>query len=102
MPDRHVVPGTSCLIALSALSLLDILDEFYNGVIIPHVVMQEFGEPLPEWVKPAQGDPLVVSALRQTLGHGEAEVIAVAAQRTDALAVLDDKQHHLAPGEPLP
>ena len=92
MPDLRVVPDTTCLIGLSAVSLLDLLDELYDVVVVPEAVVQEFGEPLPSWAKPAEGDPLLVSALRQTLGPGEAEVIAVAAQSTNALAVLDDKR----------
>jgi hypothetical protein len=91
MPERRVVPDTSCLIALSTLSLLELLDELYGDVAVPQAVIQEFGEPLPEWAKPVQGDPLVVTALRESLGHGEAEVIAVAAQSTETLTVLDDK-----------
>ena len=92
MPDRRVVPDTTCLIALSAVSLLDLLHEFYDVVVVPDAVAHEFGDPLPSWVEAAQGDPVLVSALRQSLGPGEAEVIAVATQSADALAVLDDKR----------
>jgi len=92
MPDRRVVPDTTCLIALSAMSRLDLLDELYDDVVVPDAVAQEFAEPLPQWAKPVHGDPLVIAALRESLGHGEAEVIAVAAQSADALAVLDDKR----------
>jgi predicted nucleic acid-binding protein len=92
MPERQrVVVDTSCLIALSALSLLDVLEDFYEHVVVPVAVAEEFGEPLPDWMTAAQGNPLVVAALRESLGHGEAEVIAVAAQSAESLAVLDDQ-----------
>lgn len=93
MPERQrVIPDTSCLIALSALSLLDVLQRFYGQVVIPVAVAEEFGEPLPEWMTRVQANPIVVAALRESLDHGEAEVIALAAQTTGALAVLDDQR----------
>jgi hypothetical protein len=93
MPERQrVVPDTSCLIALSALSLLDVLHDFYGEVLVPAAVAEEFGEPLPEWVIQVQGNPLVIAALRESLGRGEAEVIAATAENSNTLAVLDDQR----------
>jgi hypothetical protein len=93
MPDpQRVVPDTSCLIALSALSLLDLLHEFYDEVLIPRGVAVELGEPLPAWAVLVDAAPLVVAALRDSLGLGESEVIAVAAEHPGSIAVLDDER----------
>jgi predicted nucleic acid-binding protein len=91
MPDpQRVVVDTSCLIALSALSQLELLHDFYGRVLIPRGVAQEFGEPLPDWITLVDAAPLVVAALRESLDLGEAEVIAVAAEEQGSLAILDD------------
>lgn len=93
MPERQrVVPDTSCLIALSALSLLDLLERFYGEVLVPLAVADELGEPLPPWASKVQASPLLVTALRESLGRGEAEVIALAAETPGSLAVLDDQR----------
>jgi predicted nucleic acid-binding protein len=93
MPDpQRVVPDTSCLIALSALSLLDLLREFYSEVLIPRSVASEFGEPLPAWVTLVDAAPLVVATLRESLGPGEAEVIAVAMEDPRSVAILDEQR----------
>jgi len=97
MPDPlRVVPDTSCLIALSALSLLDLLREFYGEVAVPRGVAEELGEPLPAWVTHVDAAPLVVAALRESLGLGEAEVIAVAAAHPGTVAILDDERARAA------
>jgi len=97
MPEgQRVVPDTSCLIALSALSLLEVLKDFYREVMVPHAVAEEFGEPLPEWTVRVDATPLLVAALRESLGAGEAEVIAVAAESPGAVAILDDHRARAA------
>jgi len=96
MPERRVVPDTSSLIALSTLSLLDVLEHFYGEVVVPPAVAEEFGEPLPTWVTQLEANPLLVTALRESLGRGEAEVIAVAAESPGSLAILDDQRARAA------
>ena len=50
MPDIIVIADTSCLIALTKVNQLNILQSLYQTIIIPKEVASEFGSPLPEWV----------------------------------------------------
>ena len=86
-----VVVDTSCLIALASLDLLELLEHFYGIVTIPHAVRDEFGAELPSWVaaEPA-GNAALVGALSESLGNGEAEAIALAAENPRSLLILDD------------
>ena len=90
MPDL-AIPDTSCLIGLTAGGVLDLLPRLYTAVIVPGAVATEFGDALPPWIAVAPITDLgAVRALRSSLGAGETEVIALALERPDALAVLDD------------
>lgn len=85
------IPDTSCLIGLSGGHLLDVLPRLYSEVLVPRGVVAEFGDPLPGWASPALvGNSSLVQALRSSLGLGESEVIALALEHQDAVAVLDD------------
>ncbi|MBM4396157.1 MAG: DUF3368 domain-containing protein [Deltaproteobacteria bacterium] len=85
------IPDTSCLIGLSGGRLLELLRDLYPEVTVPRGVADEFGEALPNWVSVALvGNVGQVQALRSSLGQGESEVIALALERTDSVAVLDD------------
>jgi predicted nucleic acid-binding protein len=56
----NVVSDTSCLIALSNIGLLEILQSIYGSVSITPEVAQEFGENLPDWMTARLADlPLV-------------------------------------------
>ncbi len=93
-PDL-VVPDTSCLIALTGIGRLDILQSLYTSLAVPRAVLREFGDALPEWIVTEDlsgaARPLA-NALSSTLGPGESEAIALAAQRPGALVVLDDRR----------
>jgi predicted nucleic acid-binding protein len=85
------IPDTSCLIGLSGGRRLDLLRDRYSEVTVPRAVADEFGEALPNWVSVALvGNVGQVQALRSSLGQGESEVIALALERFDSVAVLDD------------
>lgn len=89
--DRYIIVDTSSLIAFSKLDLLFVLKDLYKEVIIPESVFHEFHRDLPRWiqVEVPQNIPLVI-ALREKLGYGESEVIALGIEKKDRLLVLDD------------
>ena len=90
MPDI-VVPDTSCLIALECARLSVLLGNLYGRVIVPLGVRDEFADVLPEHAEVvAAQNELLVRSLRSSLGKGESEVIALALENEDAVAVLDD------------
>ncbi len=85
------IPDTSCFIGLACGRLLDLLPNLYADVLVPRGVAAEFGEALPSWASVAiVGDTHLVQALRSSLGLGESEVIALALEREDTIAILDD------------
>lgn len=90
---RAAVPDTSCLIALQSVDLLDLLARIYDRIDVPAAVAREFGEGLPARAAVVGPDnELLVLSLRQRLGAGESEVIALAAASPDRIAILDDRK----------
>lgn len=92
MPER-VICNTSCLIALSSINSLELLDRLYEKIIIPEGVIDEFGkidlahaEVLPTDLPFAR-----VLSHQLNLGKGEAQVIALAVASGDVV-VLDDQK----------
>jgi predicted nucleic acid-binding protein len=89
MPD--VISNTSCLIGLSNIGRLDILQKRYGHIIITPEVCQEFGESLPEWVSiKAVKDTYKTILINQYLDIGESSTIALAGEIGDSLVILDD------------
>ena len=89
MPQIIVVDA-SCLIILEKIRELDILQKMYGEVFITREVANEYGLPLPDWIKI---DDINVErheiALKSLLDPGEKSVI-VLAKELKGLAVLDD------------
>ena len=90
---RVAVPDTSCLIALQSGELLDLLSGLYDGIAVPAAVALEFGAELPASMPVVRPEnELLVLSLRQRLGAGESEVIALAAADPERIAILDDRK----------
>jgi predicted nucleic acid-binding protein len=87
----NVISNTSCLIALSNINRLEILQKRYERIIITPEVALEFGESLPDWVSviPVK-DTFKIKLLINTLDIGEASTIALAAEVDNPLIILDD------------
>lgn len=102
MPDGPVVLNNTPLVALTVLGRLDLLRYLFGEVLIPESVRDEFlavdvalrREALAKapWIRTASlADP------RRTLPYsgldlGEAEVLALAEERSAALLVIDEKK----------
>ena len=98
-----VVCNTSPIIALACAGQLDVLRAVYSQIVVPDAVFEEItvtGASLPgahevaegTWIKrqPARNAPLV-TALRLELDAGEAEAIALAAESSADLILLDER-----------
>ena len=48
--NRTIISDTSCLIALSKIGRLEILQKLYSTIVITDSVKAEFGSELPDWV----------------------------------------------------
>ncbi|MCG8310858.1 MAG: hypothetical protein MI975_25945 [Cytophagales bacterium] len=72
-----VISDASCLIALNNIGLLNILKDLYREVAITQEVKNEFGEPLPNWIKIVKVKDLQKKReLEEVLDKGEASSIA--------------------------
>lgn len=92
-PSQATVSNTSCLIALASIARLDLLERLYQEVLIPQAVADEWGLPLPPWLKvQAIGNQALAQALRIQLGPGEAEAITLAVEIGPARLILDDQR----------
>ena len=91
MPETVVITDTSCLIVLSKLGILSVLNKLYSNVVITEDIANEFGEPLPEWVRikavPNKKYQLLLEAI---LDRGESSAIALAIDLPNVLLIIDD------------
>ena len=87
------VVDTSVLIALSCIGRLDLLRNLFTLVLAPRAVAEEYGEPLPGWIKVLDvKNKQLVHALLELLHRGEAEAITLAIEADANIVILDDKK----------
>ena len=90
MPEI-VISDTSTLIIFQKIDRLDILHKVYGFLFTTPEIAEEFGLPLPEWVKvKSVKDKKYQSFLETQVDRGEASAIALASEHEDALLILDD------------
>lgn len=112
---KVVVADSSCLIGLSKIRHLDILEKLLGRILIPPAVYQEVvvrgaGRPgardvaNADWIETREiGDNLALKTLKLTLGAGESEAIVLAADCAADFLILDDgKARQIALGLDLP
>ena len=91
MPETVVITDTSCLIVLSKLDMLDILNKLYSNIVVTEDIADEFGELLPEWIEvksiPNKKYQLLLEAI---LDRGESSAIALAIDLPNVLLIIDD------------
>jgi len=91
MPNITVIADTSCLIALSKIEAIGLLNELYEEIYITEEIALEFGESLPEWVVVENvKNKKYQQLLDLYLDLGEASAIALALEKIDVLLILDD------------
>ena len=91
MPEL-AISDTSCLIVLSKIGELDLLQVRYGRVLIPPKVAQKYEDHLPIWIEIQE--PSTRSMLRLAkfkLDPGEREAIALALDKQGSHAILDDQ-----------
>ena len=92
MPST-IIADASCFILLSKIDEFELLQKTYGSIITTSEVAFEFGLPLPTWVitkNPRSLDRRLL--LKRRLGLGEASVISLAIETSDATIVLDDQK----------
>lgn len=88
-----IISDTSCLILLSKMEKLSLLQTMYENIMITEIVAEEYGEPLPEYIKVKKlSDIAQFSILAQEVDQGEASSIALALEIHNSTLLLDDKK----------
>lgn len=101
MPDVVIV-NTSPLFYLHRLGCLNILEKLYGEIVIPGAVVDELkegkrvGEDVPEiadykWINVKDVTIPAFIKIISDLGHGEAEVLALACEEKEPLVIIDDE-----------
>ena len=91
MRETIVVADTSCLIALSKIEAIDLLEKLYKEVYITEEIAKEFGDTLPPWIKIERvKNQKYQQLLNLYLDSGESSAIAYALDLENVLLILDD------------
>ena len=109
--SKVVISDSACLIALSKIGRLNILQALFSQIIIPEAVYQEVvadGKNRPgsaavsqaEWIqRETAKDEIAVNALRINLGAGESEAIILAKEKKADFVIIDDRDARLTASE---
>ncbi|RNI33575.1 DUF3368 domain-containing protein [Hanamia caeni] len=88
---RTIISDTSCLIVLTNISELDLLQKVYGRITTTIEIVTEYGEPLPDWVEiESVKDNYRQQLLEMQVDTGEASAIALALETPDSTIIIDD------------
>jgi len=88
---KVVIADASCLILLSKIGELELLNLLYHYVYITSEIQLEFGETLPDWIiLETVKDKKYQTFLETRLDAGEASAMALAVENSNSLLILDD------------
>jgi len=90
-----VVVDSTCLIGLDQIGHLKLLPDLFDPVVAPPEVERESGIS-PQWLRIETPNPVLVTALQANVDDGEAEAIALAAERQWRIVLDDRKARDLA------
>jgi hypothetical protein len=91
MLERIIIADTSCLIILSNIGYLDLLQKLYEKVTVTTEICVEFADNLPDWfIVMAASDKQKQMILEMWIGKGEASALALALENEQSLVILDD------------
>lgn len=86
-----IIADTSCLISLYNAEILQILEELFTEVYITSEIQNEFGQPLPNWIKLKNPENThQLESLYSQLDRGEASAIALALQEKNSILIIDE------------
>ena len=90
---KTIISDTSCLIILSNIGELQLLQKVYGQVFTTVEIAQEFGEFLPEQIViKGAADIYKQQLLELQIDKGESSAIALALEMSNATLILDDNK----------
>ena len=92
-PVKVIISDTACLIGLTNIGQINLLQKMYGSIIVTPEVMKEYGVQLPEWIIVQEvSDHNKISVFEKFMGLGESSAIALAMETENALLIVDDKR----------
>lgn len=91
--QKIIVSDTSCLILLSKIHRLDLLQKLFGNITITKIVAEEFGNSLPSFIQIE--DPknsTYQKILESFIDTGEASALALALEKKECLVIIDDNK----------
>ena len=95
MPQEYdaVISDTSCFILLDKINELELLQLLFGKIFTTDIIASEYGKQLPDWViVKSVTSTKYLELLQLEVDKGEASAIALSAEFTSALLVLDDNK----------
>ena len=91
--SKLIIADTSCLILLSKVEELELLKKLFKEIIITSEIVEEYGEPLPNWfVVKSVVDRQKQIIFESQVDKGEASAIALSFEIDNTLVILDDNK----------
>jgi predicted nucleic acid-binding protein len=88
---RIIISDTSCLIILTNIGELDLLQKVYGKIVTTTDIASEFGEKLPDWVEVVSViDKLRQQLLEMQIDKGESSAITLALETSENTLIIDD------------
>jgi predicted nucleic acid-binding protein len=91
-----VVSDTSCLILLSKIGQLELLQALFEKILITPEVAIEYTETLPEWIHISESNSKLIPELDYKLDSGEATSIRPAKEKRATLIIDELKGRRIA------
>lgn len=89
--NRVIISDTSCLIALSKIDKLKVLNNLYQNVVVTKEVYNEYGAKLPDWISVVEvKNKQKQKEIEVRLDKGEASSIALALELENATLIIDE------------
>ncbi len=90
MPNA-VISDASCLIVLSKIDAISLLQRVFSSVVTTPEIAIEVGFELPDWIRIVRPNDLsALSAMPSSIDRGEATAIALALESPGSTLILDD------------
>jgi predicted nucleic acid-binding protein len=88
---KPIISDTSCLIVLSNIGELQLLQKIYSSIITTKEVAEEFSEALPFWIEVKSATSKYYQQILEIqIDKGEASAIALALEIPNCILILDD------------
>jgi len=89
---KVIVSDTSCLILLSKIGELELLEKVFGEITITEIVKSEFKDSLPEWITILNPSTNFHKGLEYILDPGEASSIGLAVELKNCLLIIDESK----------